>query len=197
MSSALERQSLRRVVTELQDAGVKLPPEVQRNVMAVCGGRVSAGARLWALAHPDEDPTERVPCCSDAVYDPLECTCWTPVYDVEQEQPRPPSGAEDLQVRAGMCVDCAFRPGSPERSNPLMADDLMALPNRKHPFWCHDGIRRPVRWEHPDGRAVTADPDDYDPPVVGRVPFRADGSPALLCAGWAALATRTASEEVS
>nr|MDT0660822.1 hypothetical protein [Micromonospora sp. DSM 115978] len=58
------------------------------------------------------------------------------------------------------------------------------------PFWCHQGMRRPFRWEHPDGRTVDGSPDDYQPPTLAGVPFRADGSPGLLCAGWAARTSR-------
>lgn len=66
--------------------------------------------------------------------------------------------------------------------------DLEALPN----FWCHQGIRRPVAYRHPDGRVrPVEDSADYRPPMgkvapTGeQVPYRADGTPAERCAGWA------------
>lgn len=53
-------------------------------------------------------------------------------------------------------------------------------------FWCHQGMRRPLYWEHPAGVRITGSPADYDPPIEDLVPFKADGTPADLCAGWAA-----------
>lgn len=45
-----------------------------------------------------------------------------------------------------------------------------------------------MAWRHPAGMRIPADPGrdgDYQPPIVLGVPFRADGQPGLLCAGWA------------
>jgi hypothetical protein len=188
----LERTAVRRVVDELAAAGVHLPPELGRAVSTVLCGGGNTGARLWVEQHPDAGETF---CCMPALDGrPEDCTCWRPVYDVEQAPPRPMAGPQDLQARPRMCGDCAFKPGSPERTDPLMVETLMELPSTRTPFWCHDGMRRPVRWEHPDGRTVAGDPADWHPAQLGRVPYRADGSPALLCAGWAALAARAVAD---
>lgn len=46
-------------------------------------------------------------------------------------------------------------------------------------------MRKPVRWRHATlGIVVEADTDGYDPPKVSGVPYQADGSAGLLCAGW-------------
>lgn len=140
-------------------------------------------------ARPDlPDAGEGMCCAGAAINGPHRCTCWRPVYDIEQVDPLP----DVPQVRpAGMCGDCAYRPGSPERQgdpdhagDAELLDDLAASGT---PFWCHDGIRRPARWVHPPtGIEVPGHPADYEPPMVGAVPFRANGRMAFLCAGWAA-----------
>lgn len=187
MGNDLERQALKSIVDKLTEVGVELPPDLARPVQAVICGGGSTGARLWARAHPDDD----VICCQGSLEDGAEgCMCWRPVYNVEQGEPRPPASAADLRARTRMCGDCAYKPDSKERTDPLMADHLMALPAEGQAFWCHDGMRRPVRWEHPDGRVVDGSPDDWDPPIIAGVPFQADGSPALLCYGWATRAAR-------
>jgi len=121
-------------------------------------------------------------CMGDAEDGPAHCTCWEPVYDLEQ-QPIDPS--IEPTTRRARCIDCAFRPDSPERAQ---GDDVEALPN----FWCHQGIRRPIAYRHPDGRMrPVEDSADYRPPMgkvapTGeQVPYRADGTPAERCAGWA------------
>lgn len=196
---ALERDAVARKVRLLHELGVELPPDLAEAVNRVLCGQTSAGARLWAAAHPDDDPT---PCCDgSAVYDQTRCTCWEPVYAVEQSPPRPPASIGDIQVRARMCppgpddeAGCAFRPGSPERTDPLLVDELDELVYAGTPFWCHTGMRRPVRWEHPDGRVIPGDPADWHPAMVGALPFRTDGQPALLCAGWWAAVVRARRE---
>lgn len=189
VGSALERQAIRRVVEQLAAAGVTLPPDLDRAVTSVLCGGGNIGARLWAAAHPDDD---RPPCCWASMHDPERCSCWQPVYDVDQAPPRPPNRPEDLHARPRMCGDCAYRPGSPERSDPLLVDELLDLPAGHTPFWCHDGMRRPIRWEHPDGRTIAGDPADWHPAMHSGIPYQADGSPAMLCAGWAALAAKAA-----
>lgn len=139
-------------------------------------------AERWAAENPD---TFVVPCCDASVYGPERCLCWEPIYDMTQAPAQPPAGAEDLQVNLVMCGDCAFRPGSPERADPHLFDELERLPHEGTPFWCHAGMRRPVSWQHPDGRTVPADPADYHPLQEGKFCFQADGTPAVLCAGWA------------
>lgn len=87
-----------------------------------------------------------------------------------------------------MCGDCAFRKDSPERREAFLEEALMELPTTGQPFYCHEDMRRPVRWEHPDGRTVEGSTADWQPPIIGGLPYRLDGRPGLLCAGWAARA---------
>lgn len=137
--------------------------------------------------------------CCDGARDkgPTECSCWTPEYDLEQVKPSIAAvvglalGEIDPPQRDRMCLDCAYRPDSPEKTggesvdgDATMLEKLAAEGTR---FWCHDGMRKPVAWRHPAGIRITAASDgDYQPPIVEAVPYRADGQPGLLCAGWAA-----------
>jgi hypothetical protein len=115
------------------------------------------------------------------------CTCWEPVFAEEQ---RPIVDGLSPTVADAMCVDCAYRPGSPERSgHPQAAGDqdlLDQLVRDGTPFWCHQGIRRPVGYLHPAGVGILASGLEYTPPTRDGVPYRADGTPADYCAGWAA-----------
>ena len=127
-------------------------------------------------------------CCEGSAYRGASgCLCWEPVYDLEQAEPRTelPSG-----LRPSMCGDCAYRPGSPERQgDPAAVADqagLDALVASGTPFWCHQGIRRPIEWRHPSGMVIPGSALDYRPPIVDGVPFKANGEPGELCAGWAA-----------
>lgn len=161
----------------------------------LCGGEDSAAIGLFARL------LERIkdePCCYGSAEDgPSACTCWEPVYDLEQAPPAPtvamggdmPLDSYDIRTRAEMCADCAFRPDSPERQgddryNHASDDELRELDH----FWCHQGMRKPVAYRHPYGITLTADHDAYDPPqrTVGniRVPFKADGTPGDRCAGF-------------
>lgn len=138
----------------------------------VCGG-TSNGVRLLAK---DFLPQFTWCCAGAAVRGARSCTCWRPVYDLQQQR-------LDLSIvpetRSAMCGDCAYRPDSPERgSDPNALVDVEV-------FWCHRGIRRPVKWRHPDGRERDADAGDYRPPIHDAVPYRADGRPAARCGGWA------------
>lgn len=136
------------------------------------------------------DAGDGVCCAGAAMFGPDRCTCWEPTYDLDQAVPVP----AERGVREQMCADCAYRPGSPERQGEdhCAADeaDLMELVAAGQPFTCHQGIRRPVSWRHPSGAEVPGSPSDYRPPIVGGIPHRADGSPADICAGWAALRLR-------
>jgi hypothetical protein len=181
--SDFERYAVARVVREAEQLGVEVPGELCNIDAAPHDG--SYAARRWAQLHPDDDATI---CCYGSVDRPDRCTCWQPVYAVEQAPPRPPADPGDLQVQEGMCGDCAFRPGSPERGDEWMAEALYAAAAGGIPFWCHQGMRRPDHWLHPDGRRVEGSSDDWQPPIVNRIPYRADGAPGLLCAGWAAVA---------
>lgn len=128
------------------------------------------------------------PCCwGSANEGPTGCTCWKPVFDVEQQPPR-----TDLEpgVQPKMCVDCAYRPKSPERSgDPEAAANALALDalvDSGSPFWCHQGMRRPTHWVHPSGATSPASPLNYQPPIVSGTPYKADGVPGEICGGWAA-----------
>lgn len=116
-------------------------------------------------------------CAGAAARGPQSCTCWTPIFDLEQA---PPRTELEVETRPKECGDCAYKPGSPEREADPYA--LMDLPN----FFCHRGIRRPKEWRHPDGRVRPGDPANYMPPIVAGIPYRADGRPAARCGGWAA-----------
>lgn len=128
-------------------------------------------------------------CIGAAVYGPDRCTCWRPIYDLaDQADPRTDLQAEQ---RAQMCGDCAYRPDSPERQgDPRAAHsaegelDTVAM---RHRFSCHQGMRRIIAWRHDKlGITIDADLDAYDPPIIDGVAYQADGTPGLLCAGWAA-----------
>ncbi len=131
-------------------------------------------------------------CMGSAEYGFDRCTCWEPVYDLEQTEPNMASiELVGILTRTEMCGDCAFRPDSPERQGDgrySHADDD-ELRSLNH-FWCHQGIRKPIAWRHPAGITVDCDTDGYDPPLrtIGAetVPFKADGTPGDRCAGFAA-----------
>lgn len=125
--------------------------------------------------------------------------CWLGVYDgpqhgVDREAVVALAAGADPPQRPMMCGDCAFRPGSPERArdelyrhNDPAELDRIARDDR---FWCHDGLRRRLGftvWLDRDaGLSVPSGPGDYAPPIIDRVPYRVDGQPGMLCAGWAA-----------
>ena len=131
-----------------------------------------------------------VPCCmGSAVYGPGRCTCWVTEYD----QPQAPQVEGPMRVRDRMCADCAFRPGSPERSGDQRyahSDEDGLEDALRGEFACHQGMHRRVRLVHPSGAVLELGEMCYAPPNPNR-PARADGTPAELCAGWAA-ARRTA-----
>lgn len=141
----------------------------------VCGGPAAPSQALRIL-------TELRHCCmGSAEHGPADCTCWEPVYDLEQAEP---DRSAEPATRAAMCADCAYRPDSPERQG-----DDRYRPNEATadaPFWCHQGLRKPIAWRHRLGITVECDTDAYAPPVIAGVPYKADGSPGERCAGWAA-----------
>lgn len=145
-------------------------------------------ALVPAAALEGEAPVEEYFCCYGAAGMGRDrCTCWEPVYDLEQ-QPLENGGVPPAEpaTRRKCCADCAYRNGSPERER---GEELPRGPDKE--FWCHQGMRRAVAYRHPEsGREVPAGDGDYQPPVGPRSrPFawRADGTPGERCAGWAAM----------
>lgn len=188
MANELERRAIGKLVDRAGALGVEVPAEILR---LLDDPPSCTGAVLWARTHPDDDSPGG--CCEGEVNKGAEyCTCWIPEWNAAQAPPRLPVTPQDIAVRARMCDDCAFRPGSPERGDGdgWMADTLYALPSDGQPFYCHDGMRRPTRWRHPDGRQIAGSDADWQPPMISGVPFRLDGRIGLLCAGWAAVARR-------
>ena len=131
-------------------------------------------------------------CCHGAAMDLSRCTCWEPVFDLDQAPPDP--GAVGT-IAADMCHDCAYRAGSPERADEHGAEHLVTIVGTGEPFYCHQGMRRAVGYRHPamlGGRlTLPAGPGDYQPPrghdrTGYPVAYRADGTVADLCHGWSA-----------
>jgi hypothetical protein len=154
--------------------------------------------RTAGFVHADKphdlpDVTNGVPCCyGHAVYGPGGCTCWQRVDDLEQQPAR--TGIEP-RTRERMCADCAYRPGSPERTGseraPYDEDDVRALAESDATFWCHQGMPRTIQLRHEETGDVVdhLDPEKlaYNPLIIDGVPYKADGTPADRCAGQAAL----------
>lgn len=188
MSSALERRVVDRVIAAAVAAGVPVPDEVRSISAKLDGhGATNAGWRIWLSLHPDADPDDPEPlgwCCYGvAVYGPGRCTCWEDVYDTVQLPEVVPF--PETETRSTRCSDCAFRKDSPERAEELVEEELLGLAVSGTPFWCHDGMRRPVAYRHPVLGEVPADPADWRPPIrPDGIPLRRDGRPGLLCAGW-------------
>lgn len=189
MPSDLERRAIQRLINKAEGLGLadQVPPDIR--LLATDHGPTNGGSLAWDRKHPDED-VFRGCCDGEMIRGAAYCTCWEPVFDLEQADPIPPGDGE-IQVRpGGLCGDCAYRPESPEMATDFMAEALRELPLKGQTFWCHDGMRRPIRWEHPDGRTIDGSPDDYQPPMVDGRPHRADGRVGHLCAGWAACSRR-------
>ena len=130
-------------------------------------------------------------CMGSAVYGPDRCTCWEEVLDTTTPQ-APPQRDVATPTRSGMCGDCAFRPGSPERGGDenaaYDADDLADVVTSAA-FYCHDGMARVDHLRH-EGTGITVRlPGQnlaYRPLRADGRLYRRDGAPAALCAGWAA-----------
>ena len=152
---------------------------------AEIAGLLPHGGVYGTLVMPD--PACGACCDGSAIKGPQYCTCWTPVYDLEQADPEPEF---EPGTRCALCSGCAYKPGSPERSGDERyngdAEFLSRIVVTGEPFFCHAGIRRAVKLAHPAGAEVEIPPGDYRPPVIDGVPYKADGSPGELCAGWAA-----------
>jgi hypothetical protein len=141
------------------------------------------------------DAGEGMCCMGAAALGPARCTCWNPVYDLEQADPDPvavkllDAGVQPA-TQPAPCADCAYRLGSPEREGDKRYSGDQALLERivasGERFWCHQGMRKVTAWRHPSGAVIPVDVDGYAPPKVGGVPWQADGQPGLVCGGWAA-----------
>lgn len=139
-----------------------------------------------------DDATYRFCCYGEAFGGPTRCTCWEPVYDLEQ---RPLENGGELPeafeppTRSKCCHDCAYRKGSPERIRGEDEELLDMASNPNTEFWCHGGMRRVVAYRHPDGTVLPEEnPGAYDPPIgpdEQPVAWKADGTVAERCAGWA------------
>lgn len=147
--------------------------------------------RPWAPEWPEEIP---VPialeiCCMGAAAGGFDhCTCWVPRFELVQVDDL--AVADPTIVRPRCCHDCAYRPDSAEWADPDRREELLDIPNGWSVFWCHQGMQRVVQWEHPaaPGHLIPAGAGDYRPPVADSRAYRADGTPAFVCAGWAARA---------
>lgn len=143
------------------------------------------------------DVADGICCIGAAVYGPSRCTCWEPIYDMEQ-QPQVPGLVATAQPT--QCADCAYRPRSPERQNTegygADSEELDDMVTRGAVFWCHQGMRRVVRLRHEStGIEIPGHPASYRPGIAvytdpdgqhTAVALRADGTPADVCAGWLA-----------
>lgn len=157
-------------------------------------GAFVCGVGMPAPADALRTLTELRHCCADAVeFGPTCCTCWEEIYDIDQA---PIDRVAMVATRLSMCDDCAYRPGSPERSgdprymarNEAGDGGLPDVPAGAT-FWCHQGIRKPIAYRHSTlGIEIPAKTDHYSPAIFERdgqaIPFKADGSPAERCAGW-------------
>lgn len=138
--------------------------------------------RITESGRPGDE--DRICCMGAAAMG--RCTCWRTEYDVDQAEPR-----TDLEAatRDALCVDCACWPDSPERSgNEHVAHDEEALDHMVvtgQTFFCHQGMRRRVAEVHPDGTRLELGGHGFAPAEVDGVPYKADGTPADVCAGYA------------
>lgn len=131
------------------------------------------------------DAGEGMCCMGAAAMGPDRCTCWVPEFDVKQWPAIPVSKATP---RATMCDDCAFRADSPERSGDARFQhsdegEIEEMVDGRDTFFCHKGMRRQLALVHPSGVRVESGPGAYRPLIVGDVAYRADGTPADICAG--------------
>lgn len=188
--SAFERYAVERILEKARTLGVPIPPELS-NPDALFHDAGTYAAREWLRLHPEQETEIRGCCWPELNKGPDHCLCWEPVFDVDQAQPRPPAGPQDLNTAPAKCHDCAWRKGSPEMADEYTREALIASAREGRPFWCHQGMRRPRLWRHPDGREVPGSPDDWQPAQVNGIPYQADGTPGILCAGWAIAARST------
>jgi hypothetical protein len=91
-----------------------------------------------------------------------------------------------------MCHDCAYRKDSPERNGEegFQGDEeeLFHIVATGKKFYCHQGVRKIVKYRHPSGMEIDAHPADYNWRLVTKdgetFPIKADGSAADICGGW-------------
>lgn len=169
------------------------PAPLQDGFLAAAAAYLDSGSTLQLLTAPAD-------CCPGRITTgPAGCTCWQPVYDRDQTGPDRATvialtcGEITPDEQDGMCGDCAYRPNSPEKQSQSShagdATELERLAASGEKFFCHTGFRVPTAWEHPAGMRIPADPNrdgDYQPLILLGIPYRADGRPGLLCAGWSA-----------
>lgn len=129
-------------------------------------------------------------CTAVAEHGALACTCWEQVHDTDQTTDLAPTLVAEVMPRP--CHDCAYRKDSPERlgvsthqGGPDFLEQIVVDGER---FWCHDGMRQVIALVHrPTGARIEIPRDvAYDPLIADGVPYRANGTPGALCAGWAA-----------
>lgn len=137
---------------------------------------------------PTLNPRDYLPepdqlCCWGAV-NGTPCTCWLPIYG---EQAEPDLSLRTLHARDEPCSSCAYRGGT-EAHELLDAGELR--PSDKL-FLCHHGMRRVIGFRHEVSGQVVMLPSgvdlwNHDPLVTedGR-PWKADGTLADICRGWA------------
>lgn len=130
-------------------------------------------------------------CAGSACQDRYHCTCWEPVYDLEQTEPLDLTTSPTQRTKC--CGDCAYRNDSPERADGGDQErDVHAIAHMDgHEFWCHQGVRRVIAFRHPLGAELPAGEGDYRPPVGPNAEgvqcvWLADGTAGERCAGWAA-----------
>lgn len=136
-----------------------------------------------SFCDPRPGDDERWCCYGAAIHG--ACTCWEVRLDREPEPPA--DGPSDMRRR--LCKSCAYRPDSIERSTSDVqdhdADDLEMLAWSDTPFYCHAGMPRILREEHPDGSVIHRDGEGYMPITrPDGAPCKADGTPADICSGW-------------
>ncbi len=161
-------------------------------------GILPSGGIYGTMIMPD--PVCGACCDGSAVKGAQYCTCWEPRFDLEQQ----PVIEGDPGRRAVACSDCAYKAGSPERQGDERYNGDTEFLNRivltGERFYCHVGIRQAVKLVHPSGAEVdllALAPGDYRPPIEDGVPYKADGTPGDLCAGWAARRAKHLEREVS
>lgn len=188
-SSDPQPEEPREIESEMEAAVARAEDRPPRGTV-VCGPSTTPAVveKLTALLH----------CCYGAMRGLDSCTCWTPIYDRDQQDPVPLPAGFDAATREEMCVDCAYRPDSPERTGSEHVahtdDGELDYIARNSTFWCHQGMRKIVAWRH-DKLGITIEQydgvDNYGAPLVHGddglpTPLKVDGTPGERCAGWSA-----------